>query len=109
MMTGTQNIQFPDLSYLAAMDLTEVDREVADLTRQAQAFVSDANRARRAAIRRAVDGPDATGPRRARVEAVAATLGISRTQVYQAIRADADEPRAPKTLMEVFADAGLLS
>jgi hypothetical protein len=97
-------IRFPDLDYLIALDLAGVNRQAADLTAQAQAFVSDVNRIRRAAIRAAVDGPGVTGRRRERVEAVAAQLGISRTQVYQAIRADAMEPESPRTLMEVLAE-----
>ena len=95
-------IRLPRLSALAGLDLAELDRRVAELTAQAQAYVSDVNRVRRAAIRKAVNGNGAEGRRRARVEAVAAELGISVTQVYQAIRADIMEP-PPRSLMEVFA------
>lgn len=98
------SVQFPDLGFLAGLPLVEVDRQVADLTTQAQAFVSEVNRVRRAAIRSAVDGPGAVGRRRERVEAVAAELGISVTQVYQAVRAAEHDP---KPLMEILARKGL--
>ena len=84
-------VTFPHPSTLAGLDLSELDRRAAELTAQAQTYVSDVNRVRRAAIRAAVDGSGTEGRRRARVEAVAVTLGISATQVYQAVRAAAED------------------
>lgn len=104
-MTAKSAITLPHPSTLDGLSLVETDRLVADLTARAQAYVSEVNRARRSAIHRAVDGPGVTGSRRKRVEAVAAQLGISQTQVYQAIRADAAEPGPPNTPHETLARA----
>jgi hypothetical protein len=90
----TRPVVLPHPTSLAALDLPDLDRRVAELTGQAQAYVGDLHRVRRAAIRTAVDGDDRavvdgepfSERRRTRVLAIAAILGISPTQVYQAIR-----------------------
>lgn len=83
-------VTFPDPASLAGHDLAELNGLVMDLTAQAQAYVGDLHRMRRAAIRAAVDADDWTGEaayhRTLRVKAVADRLGISVTQVYQAIK-----------------------
>ena len=83
-------VTLPHPASLAGLGLTELDQRVAELTALAQAYVSDLHRARRAAIRAAVDDEpwagEAATRRRLRVRAVAERLGISETQVYQAMR-----------------------
>jgi hypothetical protein len=89
MTTTKPPARFPDLAYLDGLSLTEVAREAADLTAQAKAFMGAVARARRDAIRAAVDGPGLHPRlRRERVEAVAAELGVSIQAVYQALRRD---------------------
>jgi hypothetical protein len=98
------------IAMLAGRELSELDRLalldklVAEHTAAAQAYVGDLHRLRRATIRDIVDGEatpnhtprlieEGVHRRRGRIEVVAKTLGISVTQVYQAIRADTEKPR----------------
>src|ERR1039458_287405 len=89
----TRPVVLPHPTSLAALDLPDLDRRVAELTGQAQADVGGLQRLRRAAIGAGVDGDDRavvdgepfSERRRTRVLAIAAILGISPTQVYQEI------------------------
>lgn len=82
---------------LAGRELSELDRLalldrlVAEHAAEAQAYVGDLYRLRRATIADVINGDGWSGEavhrRRARVSAVAERLGITMTQVYQAIRA----------------------
>ena len=87
---GRDWVTFPPPGTLTDLDLTALDRYVAELTAQAQAYVSEINRIRRDAIHATVESDDWTGEaasrRRIRVQAIAERLGISVTHVYQVIR-----------------------
>jgi hypothetical protein len=102
--SGADEIRLPSpeaVADLAGRELTELDRLVrldrlvAEHAAEARAYVSDLYRLRRATIRDIVDSEGLTDAeaahrpahrRRVRVGAVAERLGITETQVYQALR-----------------------